>query len=616
MHSSALPTRLTSMSIMSATCVLVLLHAGRALLQPIALAAILSLIIAPLIRSLCRRGLHRGPAMLAALLLAGAAAAGAGAILTLQLMSVTAELPQYQAAIQRKTDQLRVLAERPFAWVEAGLNAVAPPGADSTPEQRLAQAGSGGQPVPVEIRAPRPSTTDALTRLLAAAWGPIGETGAVLVLLLFILMEHESLQDRLIRLTGQSETSRTVRALADAAQGVSRFFFSQFVVNATFGLAIGIGLWALGIPHAVLWGTLSGVLRFVPYLGALGSGALIAVFAAAVDPGWSTALCCLALFAALELIVANLVEPKVYGHSTGISPLAVIVSALFWGSLWGPVGLLISTPLTVCLVVAGRHVRALEPLSVLLGEAPDVSAAQRFYQRALSGETAAIVRDARPHLRRASFARYCDQILLPGLALAVAEMRTGHIATAQQDHIRRTVADVAEALAGAASPSRRRRQVSLLDANVGAHLRHLREARLGRWQGSLDVPQRSIVLCAGLANERDDLVSELLARALRGAAVDARSIALPLPYDEHGPEKASLVATIFIPFPLQDAHTPWVEAVAELRTMLPQTLLATIRPPFDEDAADLVTVEPHVDVVLRSFEEGVAFVAPPRTAGA
>ncbi|MCU6497021.1 AI-2E family transporter [Rugamonas sp. A1-17] len=610
--------RPSSTTIVSATCVLVLLREGRAVLQPIALALILSLIVAPLVHSLYRRGLRRLPALLAALALAGAAAAGTAAILAAQLMNVTAELPQYQAAIVRKADQLRVLAERPLVWFEAGLNAVGPLSIDGDPGQRLAQATAGGQPVPVEIRAPRPSTTETVTRLLATAWGPLGETGVVLVLLLFILMEHESLQDRLIRLAGQSETSRTVRALADAAQGVSRFFFSQFVVNTTFGVAIGAGLALLGIPHAVLWGALSGVLRFVPYLGALCGGALIALFAAAVDPGWGAALSCLALYAALELIVANLVEPKVYGHSTGISPLAVIVSALFWGSLWGPVGLLISTPLTVCLVVAGRHVRALEPLSVLLGEAPDVSAAQRFYRRALSGETAAIVRDARPRLRRAGFARYCDQILLPGLALAAAELRAGHIAAGQQEQLRRTVADVAEALAPAGAPThgKRRRQVSLLDANVGAHLRQLREARLGRWQGPLDVPLHSIVLCAGLAVERDELAGELLARALRGAGVDARSITLPLPYGEHAPEKAGLLATVFIPFPLQDTLDAWTAAVAELRAMLPSTLLATIRPPFDQDAAEPAAVQPHVDVVLRSFEQGVAFVAAAGRAGA
>jgi len=289
------------------------------------------------------------------------------------------------------------------------------------------------------------------------------------------------------------------------------------------------------------------------------------------------------------------------------------VSALFWGTLWGPVGLLISTPLTVCLVVAGRHVRALEPLSILFGEAPNVTAAQRFFQRALSGEIAAILRDSGAYLRRASFARYCDHVLLPGLALAVAELRVGKIDAPQQEHIRRTVAEVAETLAPSTAeslPKRRGRHVSLLDANVGAHLRLLREARLGRWQGSLEVPQRSIVLCAGLALERDDLVSELLARALREAGVDARSISLPLPYEEHEPEKANLVATVFVPSPLNDALESWSQAMGELRTLLPNAVLVAIRAPQDESEVQYPEVQRHVDMVLRSFEEGLAFVAP------
>ena len=242
-----------------------------------------------------------------------------------------------------------------------------------------------------------------------------------------------------------------------------------------------------------------------------------------------------------------------------------------------------------------------------------MTAAQRFFQRALSGEIAAILRDSGAYLRRASFARYCDHVLLPGLALAVAELRVGKIDAPQQEHIRRTVAEVAETLAPSTAeslPKRRGRHVSLLDANVGAHLRLLREARLGRWQGSLEVPQRSIVLCAGLALERDDLVSELLARALREAGVDARSISLPLPYEEHEPEKANLVATVFVPSPLNDALESWSQAMGELRTLLPNAVLVAIRAPQDESEVQYPEVQRHVDMVLRSFEEGLAFVAP------
>lgn len=598
--------RLPASAIVSASCVLAVLYLGRPVLQPVALAAILSLVAAPLLRALGRLGLGRLPAMLTAMLLAGAGLAGTGAMLASQLVSVSAELPQYRAAIHQKAEQVRAAVERPFAHVKAGLNAVAPqPHADDAPVPAAA-------PPLVE-----PAAQGALPRLAAMVWGPLGEAGLVLVLLMFILLEHETLQDRLIRLTGKADVSRTVRALADAAHGVSRFFLCQFVVNISFGALLGLALWAAGLPHAMLWGTLGAVLRFVPYVGALAAGAAIGGFAAAIDPGWGLALSCLVIFGVLELAVAHVVEPKVYGHSTGLSPLAVVVSALFWGTLWGPVGLLISTPLTVCLVVAGRHVGALEPLAILFGKAPDVTGAQRFFQRALSGETSAILGDAVAWLRRASFARYCDQILLPGLALAATELRLGLIDVDQQDQLRCTVAQVAETLApSSAEPDQRRRHVSLLDANVGAHLRRLREARLGRWQGPLDVPQRSIVLCAGLASERDDLVSELLARALRQTGIDARSVTLPFPYEEHDASKAGLVSTVFVPYPLEDELETWRQAVADLRALLPHALLATIRLPGDEVlAGTLPSIQSATDMDLRSFEECLAFVAPKQQAG-
>jgi hypothetical protein len=420
-----------------------------------------------------------------------------------------------------------------------------------------------------------------------------------------------------IRLAGQAEVSRTIRTLGDAAEGVSRFFLSQLVVNVTFGTLIGVLLGLAGVPHAALWGALSGMLRFVPYLGVMAAGIVIALFVAAIDPGWRLAVSCICLFVALELFVANFVEPKVYGHSSGLSPLAVIVSAVFWGAMWGPVGLLLSTPLTLCLVVAGRHVRALEPVTILLGDAPNVSGGQRFYQRALMGDTYTILRDAHAYLRRASFARYCDQVLLPGLALAGADNRAGQIDADQVATIRATMASVAAALTLEASPparSRRRRDVSLLDANLGAHLRQMREARQGRWQGSLDVPLHSVVLCAGLPAERDAILSELLVRSLREVEVDARSSTFG--NDDEHPDKAGLVSTVFLPYPVEETLDKWLQVAGELRERLPQALIATIRLSIDSSTVNLTLVERHVDIVLRSFEEALAFVAPARPAKA
>jgi predicted PurR-regulated permease PerM len=621
--------RLTPLAVVAATCILALLYFGRDVLQPIALASILSLMIAPLVRQLRRRGrLGQMPATLIAVLIAASTVAAIGTVLAFQLAAVAGDLPKYRAAIRYKIEKVREVTERPFARLEAELNSVSPT-APAAPVIAAVTAGSNrrgaqqaqppqlvvnpSQPLPVEIRAPKVTTKDAIMRVVAYAWGPVGEAGIVLVLLIFILLEHDSLRDRLVMFAGQSERRRTIKALSDATAGISRFFFSQLVVNVTFGAVLGAGLWIAGVPHAAVFGALAAMLRFVPYLGVMIAAAAMTLFVAAIDPGWQLAVSCLTLFLVIEVVVAHMVEPKVYGRSAGMSPLSIIISALFWAAIWGPIGLLLSTPLTLCLVVAGRHVRALETFSTLLGHATSMSAAERIYQRFLLGDTRAILADARAYLRRSSFARYCDQILLPGLVLAVSDHELGNTDEAQEKRVRATIAEVAATLTPISSaPNRRsrRRDVSLLDANVGAHLRQMREARLGRWQGSLDVADHSVVLCVGLPSERDDLLTELLVRSLREVGVDARSVTATVERDVPENRRPELVSTIFLAYPAADALDQWLIAAREMRNSLPHALLATIRLPFDEDTPHQAVVDIQVDMVLRSFEEGLAFVLP------
>jgi hypothetical protein len=609
-------SRLSSTTLLGAAVVLGMLYFGRDILAPLAVAGIASLIILPLVRKLDALGLNRAAAAMVSVLLVGGCLVALAVVLTFQLVSVTSDLPQYRDAIQDKVESVRTMAERPFARLEAELSAVIPqplPESARSGKKNSRTAAAAAAAAATPEADTRMSVRGALRRLFALAWGPIGQAGIVLVLLVFILLEQESLRERLIRLAGLTEMSRTMQALGDAAEGVSRFFFSQFIVNLVFGLIMGAVLAAGGVPHAVLWGALAGVLRFVPYLGALASGLMISVFIAAIDPGWWLALSFLAFYVGLEVIVANFIEPRVYGHSSGLSPLAVIVSALFWGTLWGPIGLLLSTPLTLCLVVAGRHVAALEPITILLGEAPDMTHAERFYQRALAGESEAIIRDARGHLQKQSFAKYCDQILLPGLALAALDLRHGRIEGAQQERLLHSVSQLTEVLTqspGAPRSLRRRREVPLLNSGVGAHLRELRQARLGRWQGSLDVPQGSVVLCGGLRGERDDLLSELLVHALRVTGIDARSITLDQSEEEQpDTSKAELVSIVFLVYPVREKLEAWMAVVHDLRENLPHALLVTIRPSFFNEEVEASTVKEQVDMVLSSFEEGLAFAS-------
>lgn len=611
--------RFTPSAMVTISCALALLYFGRPVLEPLVLALILSLVISPLIRVLGRMGFNYLSATVASLLLVGACLAAGGAMLALQLVSVTRDLPHYRVAIHAKIERVQELTERPLARLASELSAVAPLPATTARLARrpnLPQLTSQGTPIPVEIRNPPPTSADTLKRFASVISGPIGEACLVFVLLVFILLEHESLRERVVGLAGRGEVSRTMRTLVHAAQGVSRFFLAQFVVNMLFAAVVALSLWLIEVPHALLWGALSGLLRFVPYVGALLAGAAITLFVAATDPGWTLALCCLALFAVLEIIVGNIVEPKVYGHSSGLSPLAVIVSALFWGVLWGPAGLLISTPLTLCLVVAGRHVRALETITILFADTPNITEAERFYQRVLAAGSASVIQHAQAYLRRNSFARYCDHILIPGLILARTERDLGLIDQAQQDRIRATVIALADTLmkgsnAGGRS-SWRRRKASLVDANIGAHLRQAREARLGQFQGSLNVPLRSIVLCAGLSDENDQFLNELLVLALREVGIDARSVLLDQPRPDLGPEAdtGELVSTVFISYPAAAAVEQWQVVTATLRARLPGAAVVTIRPRADDTALQQAAVVPLVDMVLRSFEEGVAFVTP------
>jgi predicted PurR-regulated permease PerM len=607
--SSASLTRLSSAFLVGATCILALLYVGRGILQPLAIASILSLIVRPLIRYLGRLGVNRTIAAMLSVLLAGICVVALTVILTVQLASVTSELPRYRAAIQEKIERVRGLAERPFARLEEELSAVVPLGPDFNNGEN--SANSSAAPMGGQAAATQLTVRNLAVRLFSLTWGPIGQAGIVLVLLIFILLEQESLRDRVVWLAGRADMSRTMNALGDAAEGVSKFFFSQFIVNAVFGAAIGLVLWLAGIPHAVLWGTLSGLLRFVPYLGALTSGLVIGVFIAAISPDWWLPLGFLALFISLEVVVANLVEPWVYGHSSGLSPLAIILSALFWGSLWGPVGLLLSTPLTLCLVVAGRHVAALELITVLLGKAPDLSLAERFYQRALAGESDTLVRSAHEYLAKNSFAKYCDQVLLPGIALAALDFQSGQIGGIQRGRLRAAMTALMETLVQSGSTVRRfgrRQHVPLLNSSLGAHLRELRMARLGRWQGSLDVPLHSVVICAGLQNDRDDLLSELLVHALSATGMDVRSLTLDKSRESPDTQKLELVCMVFMVFPLKETFERWVDAVDAFRAALPEALFVTIRPPFEANIADPSAVGEHVDMVLASFEEGFAFV--------
>ena len=304
------------------------------------------------------------------------------------------------------------------------------------------------------------------------------------------------------------------------------------------------------------------------------------LLAAAVDPGWSLALVTLSLFVIVELIAGQLVEPQLYGHTTGLSPLSVVIAAIFWSWLWGPIGLIVSTPLTLCLVVAGRHIKALSLLDILLGDNEALTMPQRFYQRALSADSDEIIASARLFLKRNTFASYCDMVLMPALHLARLDLTTGAITADQQMRVRDSMVAVIAAIGGEGRRfSRRQNQASVLDrSSAGRQLRQQREQRSGRWQGPLAVPPGSLMLCVGLGSTSDDLATELLVRILRDQKIDARHLSIedlkaPPPPDA----KPGSVSVVYLVSAYPSNERKRGEAIADsIRQRFPSARLVTL----------------------------------------
>jgi hypothetical protein len=261
----------------------------------------------------------------------------------------------------------------------------------------------------------------------------------VIVFVGFILLQKEDLRDRFIRLAGYQDMQRTTLALDEAADRLSEYLFSQTVINTCFGAIIGVGLWLIGIPNPGLWGLLSGMLRFVPYVGVPLSALFPLSLGFAIDPGWSKVLWTALLYFTLEPITGQLIEPVVYGRNMGLSAVAVVVAAVFWTWLWGPVGLLLSTPLTMCLVVMGRHVDALKFLDVLLGDQPPLAAEESLYLRMLAGDPDAAAVEAEAYIRNNSLIGFFDEIAIKALVLAQRDLDRGVLGRERLTAVRETM---------------------------------------------------------------------------------------------------------------------------------------------------------------------------------
>ena len=605
-----LATHERALGIITTATVLALLYFARGVLVPITLAVILSLLIAPLVRALRRLGLGQTWSVLGAVVVLAFSFAAVAGVIGSQLLHMAQSLPRYERTIGHKIRTLNDITvgrldaltaqagrlvnrhadnERPAPVPATGVPAAgvpAEPPARNAPATletpaalQSANRPAAAIPIPVELHEAPPSSVQLIEKILGSIWVPIETAGIVLVVLVFVLLEHEAVRDRFIRVAGGADIRLTTLAINDAGERLSRFFVSQFAVNLGLGLFIWIGLSIIGLPHPLLWAALAAVLRFVPYVGIWIAALCAVLLAAAVDPGWFLALATLSLFLAVELVAGQLVEPQLYGHTTGLSPLSVVIAAIFWSWLWGPIGLIVSTPLTLCLVVAGRHIKALRLLDVLLGDTQALTMPERFYQRALSADSDEIIAGARDFLKRNSFADYCDLVLMPALHLARIDLQAGAIDMDQQIKVRGAMVAVIAAIGGATRrPSRRPRQASVLDSqNAGRQLRQQREQVSGRWQGPLVVPAGSVMICVGLGSMADDLATELLVRILREQKIDARHMSIEDMSAGTPPEAAEAVSIVYVVSAFPSEERDRGEATAQdMRRRFPKACIVAV----------------------------------------
>lgn len=490
-----------------------ILYFAKDVFLPLATAVLLTFTLAPIVSALRRLGLSRVVAVLLSSFAAFLAVAVFAFAVGTQITEVARDLPTYQNNILEKVrglkeagaestliDRLSGVVERIGREIERPERLAAPPAAEAPPRR---------EPVLVEVFSPQ-RPVDTLLAVIGPLLGPLATAGLVVVVVIFMLLEREDLRDRFIRLVGYGDLHRTTEALQDAGKRVGQYLLMQLVVNVTYGVPVGVGLWILGVPNAVLWGLLAIVLRFVPYIGPVIAMVLPLFLAFAVAPGWALVLWVAGLFIVVELISNNVIEPWLYGSRTGLSPLAIIVAAIFWTWLWGPVGLVLSTPLTVCLVVLGKHVPQFAFLEVLFGNEPVLDPKERLYQRLLAGDPDEATDQAEERLEAGTLAGFYADVAIPALLMAEWDRARGALTEAQHRQVVESVGRLVANLAEYAE-----------DEAEAAHKAEA-EASSADPEPIAAPPPRSI-LCVGGRGELDVAAAAMLAQALqaRGAVAAA-----------------------------------------------------------------------------------------------
>ena len=507
------------------------LYFGRDMLIPITLAILLSFLLAPLAGALRRLRLGRTMAVLMAVLIALTLILGLAGVIALQISNLTPDIPRYQSTLMSKFSTVRDETLSRLAAVEKHLKPdIMPPrqighgSAGHTPQ------GTAANPISVQVQTPAPTPLEMAGRILEPVLGPLGTTALVMLISIFILLQKEDLRDRLIRLFGSGDLHRTTLAMNDAARRLSKYFLTQLAINTGFGCFIAAGLTVIGTPSPVLWGMLALLLRFVPYVGVYISAAIPVLLGAAVDPGWGMAAWTLGLYMVGELIVGQVVEPFAYGHSTGLSPVSIVIAAIFWTWIWGSVGLLLATPLTLCLVVLGRHVKRLEFLDVLLGDRPALTPVESLYQRMLANDPDEAETQAEQLLRERPLSAYYDEVVLRSLVLAANDVQRGVLTRERQLVMRDAMCSLVDDLddhedatpaSGGADDGPSAPPASELAVPRTAALSRMAppsETLPPAWRGE------NAVLCLGGRGPLDDAAATMMAQLVRKHGLGARVV--------------------------------------------------------------------------------------------
>jgi predicted PurR-regulated permease PerM len=485
------------------------LYFGRQILIPLALAVVLAFLLTPIVGLLEKGHLGRVPSVLAVLMLSFALMAAVGWGVTNQLRAILDHLPDYKANIHNKIVAIRTPGTGGLGRAAATVNDLSRElsTTSETAEDRKLGRNAGKQPIAVQVAAPPRDAAEYVGDVAGPLTGILETIGIVVIFTLFILMKREDLRNRLLRLAGSDQLNVMTEALDEASQRLGRYLLLQFVVNAGYGLLFGLGVYLIGIPHPLLWGVFGSLLRFVPYIGT----PLAAVFpmgmALAVFPGWSQVGLTFALFLLLELTIANLIEPWLYGSHTGVSSFAILVAAIFWGMLWGPVGLILSTPLTVCLILMGRYIPQLNFLEILLGDEPVLSPPAHYYQRLLALDDGEARDIADRYLKQNPIGNLYDSVLIPALSLAEKDRHMNVLDEARTKFIyqstRELVEELYEVCQNATSP----------DSNdlsaIGETTRFASGLR---------------IVCVPARDEADEIVGTMVMQLLRRAGYEADAL--------------------------------------------------------------------------------------------